>query len=150
MPHCKLGWIFTTCIEDKILLQVFFELIFVSHEAVTCGPCVPTETLYTQISVCIFSIQFSINFTRCWWGDFVSQIRASLIGDHFFYSYDPNFWFKGDISRRNEKPVTLAGQRVRRPLRVLFINLNRKPIIWLHLFAAWPLFLTQFWWLHRH
>ena len=150
MPHCKLGWIFTTCIEDKILLQGFFELIFVSHEAVTCGLCVPTETLYTQISVCIFSIQFSINFPRCWWGEFVSQIRTSLIGDHFFYSYDPNFWFKGDISRRNEKPVTLSGQRVRRPLTVLFINLNRKPTIWLHLFAAWPLFLTQFWWLHRH
>ena len=36
--------------------------------------------LYTQTSVCIFSILFSIHFLKCWQGEFSI---ASFIGDHF-------------------------------------------------------------------
>ena len=37
-------------------------------------------TLYTQTSVCIFSILFSRHFLRCWQGEFSI---ASFVGDHF-------------------------------------------------------------------
>ena len=36
--------------------------------------------LYTQTSVCIFSILFSRHFLRCWQGEFSI---ASFVGDHF-------------------------------------------------------------------
>ena len=36
--------------------------------------------LYTQTSVCIFSILFSIHFLKCWQGEFS---KASFVGDHF-------------------------------------------------------------------
>ena len=36
--------------------------------------------LYTQTSVCIFSILFSIHFLRCWKGEFSI---ASFVDDHF-------------------------------------------------------------------
>ena len=36
--------------------------------------------LYTQTSVCIFSILFSIHFLKCWQGEFSI---ASFVGDHF-------------------------------------------------------------------
>ena len=45
-------------------------------------------TLYTLISVCIFSILFSIHFLRCWQGEFVQQSRASFLNDHCLYSHD--------------------------------------------------------------
>ena len=58
-------------------------------------------TLYTLTSVCIFSILFSIHFQRGWQGEFVSQSRAALVGDHLLYSHDFCVWFRGDILRRN-------------------------------------------------
>ena len=58
-------------------------------------------TLYTLTSVCIFSILFSIHFQRGWQGEFVSQSRASLVGDHLVYPHDFYDWFRGDIVRRN-------------------------------------------------
>ena len=57
-------------------------------------------TLYTLTSVCIFSILFSVCFQRGWQGEFVSQSRAALVGDHLLYSYDFHVWFRGDIVRR--------------------------------------------------
>ena len=65
------------------------------------------STLYTLTSVCIFSILFSIHFQRGWQGEFVSQSRAVLVGDHLFYSHDFHVWFKGDIVRRNWMLVIL-------------------------------------------
>ena len=69
-------------------------------------------TLYTLTSLCIFSTLFSIHFLRCWQGEFVSQSRASLVCDHFFYSHDLNVWFQGETVRRNFMLVTLRGKRV--------------------------------------
>ena len=45
-------------------------------------------TLYTLISVCIFSILSIIHFLKCRQREFVQQSRASFIGDHFPYSCD--------------------------------------------------------------
>ena len=70
-------------------------------------------TLYTLISVYIFSILISIHFLRCWHREFVQQSRASLVGDHFLNSHDPNVWFRGDNERRNLMLITLRGQRVK-------------------------------------
>ena len=58
-------------------------------------------TLYTLTSVYIFSILFSIHFLWCWQGEFVKQSRASLVGDHFFYSHDLNVCFDCDTDGRN-------------------------------------------------
>ena len=63
-------------------------------------------TLYTLTSVCIFSILFSTHFQRGWQGEFVSQSRAALGGDHLLYSHDFHVWFRGDIVRRNQMLVT--------------------------------------------
>ena len=49
------------------------------------------STFYTQKSTRIFSILFSIHFLRCLHREFVKQSRASLVGDHIFYSRDLNF-----------------------------------------------------------
>ena len=43
-------------------------------------------------SVCIFSLMFSINFLRCWQGEFVWQSSTSLLGDVVVQSY-PGFKF---------------------------------------------------------
>ena len=43
-------------------------------------------TLYTLISVCIFSALFSIHFLKIWQGEFVSKSGVSLVNDHFLYS----------------------------------------------------------------
>ena len=51
-------------------------------------------TLHSLTSVYIFSILSSICFLRCWQGEFVEQSIASLVGDHFLYSCDPNVWFR--------------------------------------------------------
>ena len=48
-------------------------------------------TLYTLISVCIFSILFSKHFLRCQRGEFVSQSRVYLVDDQLLYSPDLNF-----------------------------------------------------------
>ena len=48
----------------------------------------------------VFSILFSIHFLKCSQGEFVSQSRDSLFGDHFLYSHDLNVWFVDDIVRR--------------------------------------------------
>ena len=45
-------------------------------------------TIHNLKSVCIFSILFSIHFLRSFQGEFVSQLRASLVGDHFLHSPD--------------------------------------------------------------
>lgn len=61
-------------------------------------PCCFKLLLYTLISFCllIFSLIFSINFLWHWLGKSVKQSRALLVGNHFLYSCDCNFWFRGD------------------------------------------------------
>ena len=51
-------------------------------------------------SVSIFSILFSIHFSRYWQGEFVKQSRASLVGDHFLHSRDLNVCFKVDSKEK--------------------------------------------------
>ena len=58
-------------------------------------------TLYTLTLVCVFSILFSVHFQRGWQGEFVSQSRVALVGDHLLYSHDFHVWFMGDIVGRN-------------------------------------------------
>ena len=71
--------------------------------------CTTTSlTLYTLTSVCIFSILFSIHFPRCWQGEFVSQSRALLVGDHCLYSLNLNVWFRGETVWGNYLLVTLG------------------------------------------
>ena len=62
---------------------------------------------YTLTSVCIFSILFSLNFSRCWQGEFVKQSRAFSVGEHFLYDCDLKVWLWGDTVRRNKILVTL-------------------------------------------
>ena len=57
-------------------------------------------TLNTQTSICIFSLLFSIHFSRCWQEEFVQWSRASLVDDHLLYSRDLNVWSRGNIVRR--------------------------------------------------
>ena len=54
-----------------------------------------SSTLYTLISLCIFSM-FFIHFLRCWKGDFVYWSNASFVGNHFCHSHDFNGWIRGD------------------------------------------------------
>ena len=42
-------------------------------------------TLYTLTSECIFSTLFSKNLLRYWQGEFIQQLRASSVGDHFLF-----------------------------------------------------------------
>ena len=79
-------------------------------------------TLNILTSAYIFSILFSIHFLRCWQGEFLYQLRASLGGDHLFYSHNLNVWFRGDIVRRNKILVTLRGQRVQELLHLVIIS----------------------------
>ena len=66
-------------------------------------------TIYTLTSVCIFSILFSVHFRRGWQGEFVSQSRAALVGDHLLYSHGFHVWFRADIVRRNYILVSVRG-----------------------------------------
>ena len=72
-------------------------------------------TLYILASTRIFSILFSRNFLRCCQGEFVKQLRASLVVNNFHYSCDLNMWLKGDtvIIMRHYMLVTLKSQRVK-------------------------------------
>ena len=47
----------------------------------------------TLTSVCKLSKLYSIHFRRRWKGEFVEQLRASLVGDQFLYSCNLNVWF---------------------------------------------------------
>ena len=76
------------------------------------------NTLHPNISVCIFSVLFSLHFQSCQQGKFVWQSRASLVGDLFLYSHDLNVWFRGDIVRRNWMLVTLRGKRVNKEEKI--------------------------------
>lgn len=68
-------------------------------------------TLYTLTSVCIFSILISIQFLRHWQEEFVQASGASLVGDRFLYSWDPNLWLPENIVTNDEMLVPLWGQR---------------------------------------
>ena len=54
---------------------------------------------YTLTSVCIFSILFSLNFSRCRQGEFVKQSRAFSVGKHFLHDCDLKVWLWGDTVR---------------------------------------------------
>ena len=62
-------------------------------------PCMRAKqrTLNTLTSVCIFSLLFSIHSPYSWLGEFVSQSRAYLVGDHFLHSHDLNVWLGDEI-----------------------------------------------------
>ena len=49
-----------------------------------------TLILYTLRSVCMFSILFSVQFLRCWQGEFVQQSRASSFCNNFLSFPDLN------------------------------------------------------------
>ena len=53
-------------------------------------------TLHTLISVCIFSILFSIHFLRCWLGEFCLMTKSSFSWWSFLYSQDLIVWFRVD------------------------------------------------------
>ena len=59
-------------------------------------------TFYTQTTVCIFRILFSIDFLWRWQGRIVNQSKTSFVVDDFLYSRGVNVWFKGGIVRRSE------------------------------------------------
>ena len=69
----------------------------------------PKLTSYTLTSACIFSILFSIDFLKCWQGEFVDQSREYLVSDHFLYSHDLTVWCRGYTVGRNRMLVTLSG-----------------------------------------
>ena len=73
------------------------------------------QTLYSLTSVCIFSILFLRLFLRILTRRICSKTRASLVGNHLFYSHNLHVWFRGVIARRNEILVTLRGERVNFP-----------------------------------
>ena len=50
-------------------------------------------TLYTLISMCIFSIMFSIDFLKCRQREFLKKSRTSFVCDNFLYSCDLNVRF---------------------------------------------------------
>ena len=62
--------------------------------------------LFLHLSVCIFSILFSIHFPTCWEGEFVQQ--SMVINSFIFMTI--NVWFRLDILKRNCKP---RDQRIR-------------------------------------
>ena len=115
-----ISWSSLTCLLDE-LLRIF---CWFSN----CGSwsenfCrlkggVKILTIYTLISVCIFSILFSIHFLRCWQGEFVYRSKASFVDNHFLYSCDLNILFRGDIVRRIKMLVTVWGKGV----SIFFIN----------------------------
>ena len=77
------------------------------------GSLLPPLTLYALRSVCIFSILSSVHFQRGWQGEFVSQSRTALVGDHLLYLRDFHVWMRGDIVRTNLMPVTHRAERLR-------------------------------------
>ena len=56
--------------------------------------------LHTLTLVCIFSVLIPIHSLRSRQRQFAWQSRASIAGDHFFYSWDLNVLFRGEIVRR--------------------------------------------------
>ena len=55
--------------------------------------------LHTLILVCIFSVLISIHSLRSRQRQFAWQSRASIVGDHFFNSWDLYVLFRGEIVR---------------------------------------------------
>ena len=81
-------------------------------------------TLYTLTSVCIFPIMFSINFLRCWRGEFVEQSRAFFpLVIIPFLLVTLNVLFRGYIVGRNLTLVTLRDLRVKHVLNYLAVTL---------------------------
>ena len=56
------------------------------------------SALYTPRLVLIFSVQLFLYFLYYWQGTFVWESGASKIDDYFLPFYDPNNWFKGNLS----------------------------------------------------
>ena len=81
----------TSLAAEKTLVFALFNYISPLEIQTTVNPVL---THYTLTSECIFSILFSIHFTRCKQEEFVQQSRASLVGDHFLYSHDLCVWFQ--------------------------------------------------------
>lgn len=76
----------------------------------------PTKTLYTVMSVLLFSTLFPLHFLQYSQGESVRKSGASKINDHFLCSRGLNFCFRGDTLRRNLNPVTPRGLRINESL----------------------------------
>ena len=72
--------------------------------------CAPARkfTSICYVTICLFSLSFSIHFLRCWQTEFGWHSTA-LNGDHILYSRDQNTWFRVDIVGRNYMLVTQGG-----------------------------------------
>ena len=72
--------------------------------------CAPARkfTSICYVTICLFSLSFSIHFLRCWQTEFGWHSTA-LNGDHILYSRDQNTWFRLDIVGRNYMLVTQGG-----------------------------------------
>ena len=78
----KIGYFWVNITVEKYLyMQKILNTndeLFHDHLAIAAS-----LTLCTLISVCIFSILFSIHFLLCWEEEFVSLLRAISVGDHW-------------------------------------------------------------------
>ena len=70
-------------------IQIISNFSTCLYRAVNRSPPVTLASVFT------FSIQFSINFLRCWQGELVEHSRASLVGDYFLYSSWPKCVIQG-------------------------------------------------------
>ena len=87
-------WYYYYTTECKRLITGTF-LVMLSIIIVTLDPLHPNismHILYTDLYTFLWN----------WQEEFISQSRASLVGDHFLYSHDLYVWFRGDIVRRNQ------------------------------------------------
>lgn len=62
------------------------------------------SSLYNPTSVCIFTLFYT--FPKVPTRRICLTLRVSLVGDPFLYSPVFNFWFRGNVLRRNEMLVT--------------------------------------------
>ena len=89
--HVRVGQVQT---KDNLFAQITVKI----HSKQVRFCC---STFYNLTSVCTFLIPFSVHFLRCWQREFVEQLKASLVSDHFLYSHDLKVCFMGNIVGRN-------------------------------------------------
>ena len=82
-------------------------------------------TLYTQTSVCIFSILFSIHFLGCSKKKFGEQSRTSLVWDQFHYLHDLNEWLRGYAMKKITSQSLLGLKRF-----LIYLFLTHDTLLW--------------------
>ena len=112
--HCSLCFLKLLCLPSVhslagFLFFIFYSRLFMCYKLMCSGVWATqvlksvwiicsTTTLFMSIVFnplhpnisCIFSLLSSIYFLKYWKGEFGSQSRGSLVGDHFLYSLDIN------------------------------------------------------------